>query len=59
MDISNIIDWTSIKLSGLSVVLCLITFSQIMGFMTFIAVASTIVYNAIRIYKEFKKKKNE
>jgi energy-converting hydrogenase Eha subunit E len=55
----HIIDWTSVKLCGISVFLTVITWNQVMGFLSIIAVVSTIAYNAIRIYKELKKKKND
>lgn len=53
----NIIDWTSIKLCGVSVFLAAITWSQFLGIASGVAVFSTILYNGIRIYKELKKKK--
>lgn len=53
----NILDWTSIKLCGVSVFLAAITWSDLLGVASGIAVFSTILYNGIRIYKEVKKKK--
>lgn len=53
----HFIDWTSIKLTGLSVFLAVISWNEFIGGMSLLAVLSTIGYNAIRIYKEVKKKK--
>lgn len=57
MDFQNLIDWTSVKLCGVSVILAAITWSQFLGAASFVAVFSTILYNGIRIFKEIKKKK--
>jgi amino acid transporter len=46
----HIIDWTSVFLVA-------ITWSQVMGALSLVAVLSTILYNGIRTYKELKKKK--
>ena len=56
MDIAEVIDWTSVKLTGGSVFLGLITGNQILMGLAGLATISTIVYNAIRIYKELKRK---
>lgn len=58
-DISQIIDWTSMKLTAAAVLLTIITWTQFMGLLSGIAVISTIIYNAIRIYKELKNKKDK
>lgn len=57
VDFQEVIDWTSIKLCGVTVFLGVITWSKVMGVLSIIAVASTIIYNGIRIYKELKRKK--
>lgn len=49
------IDWFSVKLN-LVCILGFVTGSTIVAFMAGIATASTIIYNAIRIYKELKNK---
>lgn len=54
--IQEAIDWTSIKLNAV----CLLGFisgSTLIVFLTGVATASTIIYNAIKIYQEIKKKK--
>ncbi len=56
IDLGEVVDWFSIKITGLSITLALITWNQFLGIL---ALASTIVYNAIKIYKELKKKDHE
>lgn len=56
MDFSTAIDWLSIKLMGISIALAVINWSKFTGILSMIALASTIIYNGIRIYKEFKNK---
>lgn len=55
--IKNAIDWLSIKLTGISLVLAAITWGGFIAFLSGIALCTTIVYNGIRIYKELKAKK--
>jgi hypothetical protein len=54
--IAHAIDWNSVKLCGVST-LGFITGSHVLAILSGAAVLSTIVYNGIRIYKEFKNKK--
>lgn len=56
IDISTAIDWLSIKLTGVTVVLVAITGGSLLTILGVVSVVSTIVYNAIRIYKEIKNK---
>ena len=53
----EIVDWLSLKLNGLTIVLAYISGNQLLQALAGVATASTILYNAVRIYKEFKKKK--
>lgn len=57
MDIQNTIDWLSIKLTGIGIMLAAITWNKFVGILSVIALGSTIVYNLIRIYKELKRTK--
>lgn len=57
IDFSTAIDWLSVKLTGITVAFAVITGSTILSIMAGIATATTIVYNVIRIIKEFKKQK--
>jgi len=53
----NSIDWFSIKLN----IVCLIGFtakSDIIWALTIMATLTTIIYNSIKIYREFKKIKS-
>lgn len=55
--LQNSIDWFSIKLN----VVCLIGFtakSDIIWGLTILATLTTIIYNSIKIYREFKKLKS-
>jgi hypothetical protein len=58
IDLSTVIDWGSIKSTGVSVVVCSITGGGFMIALGALAAVSTIVYNGIRIYKEIKNKKD-
>jgi hypothetical protein len=51
------LDWTSIKLTGGTVILGIASGNKTMIILSAVALVSTIAYNAIRIYKELKKKK--
>jgi hypothetical protein len=51
------IDWLSIKLNGACIALAFITGEGWLKALAAIATISTIVYNSIRIYKEFKQPK--
>lgn len=53
--IKNAVDWTSVKLNGVSL-LGLFTGSEILIFFSCLTTASTFLYNGIRIYKELKNK---
>ena len=53
----EIIDWLSLKLNGLAIVMAFISGNVLLQALAGVATASTILYNAVRIYKEFKKKK--
>lgn len=57
IDFATTIDWLSIKLTGLSVFIAAISGSAVLQWLSGVAVASTIIYNLIRIYKELKKEK--
>ena len=59
LDFQHIIDWTSIKLMGVSVLLVAITWSAFTGSLSLIALLTTIVYNGIRIYKELRRAKKD
>jgi hypothetical protein len=64
----NAIDWTSMKLTGVSVPFLMINYGKVtFGFLSidlskitavlgFAVLVSTLLYNAIRIYKELKNK---
>jgi hypothetical protein len=65
--IMNAIDWTSVKLTGFSTPFLFIDFgsTKLLGFINVSTLtawlgvgvlASTFIYNAIKIYKEFKNK---
>lgn len=58
MDFSTAIDWFSIKLMGISIALAVINWNKITGILSVIALTSTIIYNVVKIYKEFKNKNN-
>lgn len=58
MDLSTAIDWFSIKLMGISIALAVINWNKITGILSVIALTSTIIYNVVKIYKEFKNKNN-
>jgi hypothetical protein len=49
------IDWHSVKLTLASTGLALITGNGVLMVLTIISIVTTIVYNAIKIYKELKK----
>lgn len=49
------IDWTSVKLMGISSVLAVISWNPAL-ILSIIGFTTTIIYNVIRIYKELKKK---
>lgn len=51
------IDWTSVKLNGIAIGFAAITWNKIVMLATLATLASTFIYNAIRIYKEIKNKK--
>jgi H+/gluconate symporter-like permease len=53
--LNDSIDWTSVKLCGISTPFLFINATKITTVLGIIAVASTIIYNGIRIYKELKK----
>ena len=62
IDFSTVIDWISFKLLGAGIGLYLLKIhipklSEIAGYLSVIALLSTIVYNGVKIYKELKKKK--
>jgi hypothetical protein len=59
LDLSVAIDWISIKLMAVSIVFLSITWSSFAGSLSLIALATTIVYNGIRIYKELKRSKDD
>lgn len=54
--VASAIDWVSIKLTGLTVGLAMITANHALSLLAGVATLSTIVYNSIRIYKELKHK---
>lgn len=53
------IDWLSIKLNGVCIVFVVISGSQLLTVLAGAATATTIIYNIIRIYKEFKRSKKD
>lgn len=57
MDFRDVIDWVSFKLNFVAITFIAITGNMILIALGAIATASTIIYNAIRIYKELKNKK--
>lgn len=57
IDLFHTIDWNSFKMNTVSVVLAAITMQKILIFATILSVASTFIYNGIKIYKELKNKK--
>lgn len=57
IDISHAIDWLSIKLNGIAIGLAVVTGNGVLMGLTGAATVLTIIYNAIRIYKELKHKK--
>jgi hypothetical protein len=56
MDLAEVIEWFSIKITGFSITLALITWNQFLGILSGVALISTIVYNVIKIIKEVKRK---
>ena len=50
------IDWTSIKLNGFTLI-GIFSGDSVLQLFSCIGIATTIAYNAVRIYKEFKNKK--
>lgn len=58
-DITHAIDWASVKLTGVTVTLCAITGNQLVLWFGILASATTIIYNGIRIYGEFRKLKQK
>ena len=59
IDFSTAIDWLSVKLTGITVVLIAATGGWALTILGMLSVVSTIAYNAIRIYKELKKQNHE
>lgn len=57
IDLFHTIDWNSFKMNTVSVVLAAITMQKILILATILSVASTFIYNGIKIYKELKNKK--
>ena len=53
--VDNAVDWTSVKISSFTI---LGIFSGLtwLQWLSVVGIASTIIYNDIRIYKELKKK---
>jgi hypothetical protein len=56
IDLFEVVDWFSIKITGVSITLALITWNQFLGILSGVALISTIVYNVIKIIKEVKRK---
>jgi hypothetical protein len=56
IDLFETIDWNSFKLNFSSVVLAVITMQKVLIIATILSVASTFIYNGIKIYKELKNK---
>jgi large-conductance mechanosensitive channel len=56
IDLFEAVDWFSIKITGVSITLALITWNQFLGILSGVALISTIVYNVIKIIKEVKRK---
>jgi large-conductance mechanosensitive channel len=56
IDLFENVDWFSIKITGVSITLALITWNQFLGILSGVALISTIVYNVIKIIKEVKRK---
>ena len=54
--IMDAIDWTSIKLNGFTLI-GIFSGDSVLQLFSCIGIATTIFYNAVRIYKEFKNKK--
>lgn len=54
---TDVIDWLSIKLTGISVTLAFISGNQLVLWFSTVSIATTIIYNLIRIIKEIKNKK--
>ena len=52
--LSHAIDWLSIKMTGVSILLAAFTWGGFIAFLSGAALCSTIIYNGIRIYREFK-----
>ena len=50
-------DWTSVKLCGASVTFLFIDLSKLTLRLGIVVMATTIIYNVIKIYKELKTKK--
>ena len=59
IDLFETIDWNSFKLNFSSVVLAVITMQKLLIIATILSVASTFIYNGIKIYKELKNKNNK
>lgn len=57
IDLFHTIDWNSFKMNGISVALAVITMQKLLIIATILSVASTFIYNGIKIYKELKNKK--
>lgn len=57
VDLTDAIDWLSVKLSVGGSCLAVITGNQVLMGLSGIMIVSTIVYNTIRIIKELKRKK--
>jgi len=56
--LNNSVDWVSIKLNAICLI-GLIATSNLLSIFTLIATVTTILYNAIRIYKEIKENKSK
>lgn len=56
--LNNSVDWVSIKLNAICLI-GLIATSNFISIFTLAATITTIVYNAVRIYKELKQNKKK
>lgn len=54
--IYSAIDWTSVKLCGISTTPLFINVNPIIKWLSALAILSTVVYNSVKIYKELKTK---
>lgn len=57
VDFEIALDWTSIKMNGITVGICAISGQQVLYILGGVATITTIVYNAIRIVKELRSMK--